>query len=110
MKITKNLLVVLMAATFALAGCGKSEKPPVLDSRVDFAKFQAAFPSPGLQIQSSLDKLKLLTSQGRYEPALYELENLSRLPNLTAEQKQAISDLTDQVKKAVAAAPAKPGQ
>jgi hypothetical protein len=111
MRTINYLMIILMAGVFALAGCGKSAKAPTPGAAgIDVAKLQAAFPSPGPQAQNSLDKVKFLTSQSRFEPALSELAVMAKFPNLTPEQKQAIDDVTEQVKKALAAAPAKPAQ
>ncbi len=110
MKIITYLLVCLVAGVLALAGCSKSNQPAPGAGSVDIKKLQDAFPSPDPMVQNSLDKLKFLINQGRFEPALNELATMSRIPSLTPEQKQAINDVTEQVKKAAAAAPAKPPQ
>ena len=110
MKMINYLLVIALAGVFALAGCGKSgQAPPPGVVTVDIKKLQESFPSPTPQVQISLDKLKFLAAQGRNEPLLVELENMSRFPNLTDPQMQAIGELIEQVRKGMAAA-AKPAQ
>ncbi len=111
MKIFTHLLVLLTASLLLLTSCSKSNTGPAPGaSSVDLKKLQDAFPSPTLMVQSSLDKLKFLVNQGRFEAAENELTTMSRIPNLTAEQKQAIGEVTDQVKKVAAAHPAQPAQ
>ncbi len=106
-----HLLVLLLAGALVLSGCGKSSSGPAPGAAsIDVKKLQDAFPSPTPMVQNSLDKVKFLVNQGRWEAAANELDTMSRYPDLTPEQKQAINDVNDQLKKAAASAPAKPAQ
>ncbi len=109
MKLTNSLLVILIVSLLSVVGCGKSNPPPPPASgAVDMAKLEAAFPSPAPLIQNSLNKLKVLIGNARYEPAVDELDKMSRLPGLTGPQKQALKDFGEGLKKAMAAAPKPP--
>lgn len=112
MKTTNYLFVILMAALFALAGCGKSgnPQPPAAATLMDISKLQQAFPSPTPEVQTSLDKFRLAMRYRQFDIALAELDKLANTAGITDEQKKAVTDKIDQVKQAVSAATAKPSQ
>ncbi len=109
MKAIHYLLIVLTVGVLALAGCGKSNKPAPPAARVpgvvDLAQLQMAFPAPTPEISTSFSKLGFATRYRQFEPALVELDKLSRLPNLTEAQKKAVDEVIEQVKQALAVNP-----
>ena len=108
MKITNYLIIILTAGVLALTGCGKSgdkSVPPPPAGVVDFSALQTAFPAPTPEISTSFSKLGFATRYRQFEPALVELDKLSRLPNLTEAQKKAVDEVIEQVKQALAVNP-----
>jgi hypothetical protein len=113
MKLTSYLVVALVAGLLAVAGCGKSNTPKPgtpIPGAVDVTALQQAFPKPPPEVLAAVDKLRFAIRYRKFDAAFPELEKLSRLPNLTDQQKKAIDDVIGQVKAAMAAAPAAPAQ
>ncbi len=108
MKLPYYLLVALTAGLLALVGCGKSGTPKPATpppGTVDLAPLQQAFPAPTPEITTSLDKLRFAVRYRTFNVALPELEKLTKLPNLTDQQKKAIDDVIQQVKVAMQTPP-----
>jgi hypothetical protein len=75
---------------------------------MDMGKLQETFQPPSPEFQSSLTKLRFAIRYGQLDTALAELDKLAHSPNLTEQQKKAVDDKVEQVKRAIAAAAAKP--
>jgi hypothetical protein len=113
MKATHAILGILVAAIFVLMGCGKSAPPPPLTAEgvaIDLPKLQAAFPSPTPEIRSRLEETAFGLRYDDYNKALAQLDQLANAPNLTEQQKKAVSDVAAQVKKAADSHAAKAGK
>lgn len=113
MKLTHYAVMGLLAAGFALAGCGKSEEqaaPKRAPGVVELGQLQQAFPAPTPEIASSLEKLAFSTRYRQFVAALTELDKLSKLPDLTEPQRKAVNEAIEQVKVAIQTAPAPPAQ
>jgi hypothetical protein len=113
MKLTQSVFVALTVGLLTVAGCGKSEPPKPATpppGTVDLSSLQQAFSAPTPEASTSLDKLRFSIRYRTFNTALPELEKLSRLPNLTDEQKKAISEVTEQVKTAMQNPPPAPSQ
>ena len=106
MKMTKWITGILVAAVIALVGCGKksseSTPPP---GTIDIMKLQEALQNATPEQRASLDKVKMGIRYGQYPNALAELDKLANDAQLNAEQKKAVNDVIEQVKKAVTAPP-----
>ena len=113
MKTNIYLVMILTAGVLALMGCGKSgdAKPgAVPPGVVDLGSLQQAFPEPTPEVTTTLNKLRFSVRYRQLQPALVELEKLSKLPNLTEPQKKAVNDVIEQVKVAIKTLPAPPTQ
>ena len=97
---------LLMAGTLAFAGCGKSEKPVITDGTVqaiDATKFRPAFSSASPQIKAIVDNVMMSIQASAYRETLVGLDKLAGLPDLNEAQKKVVADLTEQVKRKMAA-------
>src|SRR3989442_10859720 len=102
---TNSLLLIVTAAGLALAGCKKSDSSSNVTSPMGaLASIRKAFPNPGPDVTPSIEKITSSVRYGEYPTALAELEKLAANPNLTPDQKKALADATDQVKKSMATA------
>jgi hypothetical protein len=112
MKTTHYLLIVATAGLLAMAGCGKSKTPPPPPGTMvyDVTKLFEAFPAPSPETKMSLDKIRFAVRYRQYDVAVAELDKLTQIPDLTEDQKKAIADKTEQVKKAMTAAAPRPPQ
>jgi hypothetical protein len=104
MKIHQLMLVTIMAAAFALAGCKKS------GGSVDTAKLESSFKSAEPATQSSVDKAVSAIKSADYAGALAELKSVAEKAKLTPEQEQAIKDVIAQVQQALADTAKKVGE
>ncbi len=111
MKWTHAIVGILAVGTLILVGCSKSPPPPTPTAdgvTIDLPKLQAAFPSPTPEIRARLTDTAFGIRYEDYNKSLAELDKLANTPNLTAEQKKIVSEVTEQVKKAAASRSAKP--
>ena len=107
MKTTNWLIGLLLAATLALAGCGKSDKAGAGPPKADLSKLQRAFPAPTPQMQQCLTTIATGFRYGQYADAFAALDKLAADPSATEAQKKAVAEFTEQLKKmAAGAAPA----
>lgn len=109
---TNYLIIVLMAGVLALAGCGKSDRGGAssIPAKLDFAKFQQAFPSPTPEQLGNIVKASDAIRHRQYPDALAALEKLAGDPALTEPQKKAVSDLVQGVTQAMTKATTPPAQ
>ncbi len=113
MKANRCLLMILAAGVLALAGCGKSgqSKPAAVPPGViDLGSLQQAFPTPTPEVVNTLNKLRFAARYRQFAPALAELNKLSQLPGLTEPQKNAVSNVIEQVKVGIRTAPPAPSR
>jgi hypothetical protein len=110
MKTINHVLLFLAVTTLALAGCGKSSKDTAnaANPMTGVAILQKSFPAPSPELQASIGKIYTGIRYGEYAIAQPELDKVAADPSLNDAQKKAVSDLTEQLKKAIAAAPPKP--
>jgi hypothetical protein len=107
-KIPSCLLTILLAGLLALVGCGKSGKSTAqsLPGGIDLPKFQQAFVSATPDQQANVTKVGAGIRYGLFSDALAALEKLGSDTTLTEPQKQAVSNMVEGIKAAMAKAPA----
>ena len=103
---------MLLVGLLAFTGCGKSEKSTAqaVPGAIDMPKFQQAFTSGTPEQQANVTRVASGVRYRLYPEALTALEKLDGDSTLTAPQKQAINDLIQAIKQAMAKAPAAPPQ
>lgn len=112
MKMRNCILIILLAGVLALVGCGKSGKNTAqsVPGAMDLPKFQQAFASGTPDQQTSVTKVNSSVRYGLYPDALAALDKLTSDPALTEPQKQAVNDMIQGIKQAIAKSPAAPPQ
>ena len=104
MRTVRPLIILMLAALPWFTAC-KKEQPPagagVLPS-INTTSLVAAFPSPPPDVQTLLDNIKMSIRSSMLPDALKNLDQLNNLPNITQQQKDAVNDVAEQVKKRMA--------
>ena len=92
------------------AGCSKADKPAqgATVQPIDATRIGPAFSSAPAEVQSQVDAIKTNIADSNLAKALEGLEKLSKLPDLTEQQKKAVEDLTSQLQKKLAIPAARP--
>ena len=111
-KTTHWLPSLLLVGLLALVGCGKSGQSTAqsIPSAMDLPKFQQAFASGTPDQQANATKVTRSIRYNLYPDALAALDKLTSDPALTEPQKQAVSNVLQGIKQAMAKAPAAPPQ
>jgi hypothetical protein len=86
--------VSLVAACLALSACDNGDK-------VDTSKLEKSFSTSQPAVKSAVDDVKAAVSAKDYAKAGAALQRLAASGNLTADQKQAVEDVSGQVRKLV---------
>jgi hypothetical protein len=112
MNMPNRLLVIIAAIVVVVTGCGKKNDAgsPATSAMGALMKLQQSFPTANPDVQPALSKIASGIRYGQYETALPELDKLAAMPNLNDAQKKAVNETMEQIKKAMAATPAKPAQ
>lgn len=96
-----------MAGVLLLGGCKKSDAPaagaPPPALVVNATAFRPAFASASPEIQAVVKQVMMNMQGSMNQQALSGLATLAANPALTEPQKKAVSDLTDQLNKKIAA-------
>lgn len=100
MKQTTWLIAVVIALALTVVGCGKKET-------VDTSKLQTNFAQSEPGLKGQVDKIVSSIKAQDYSGATASLQKLAAEAKLTDAQKQAVQDLLEQLKKAVAEAATK---
>ena len=110
--IRNSLPILLLAGLLAFVGCGKAAKdtPRNAPGMMDLPKFQQAFVSATPDQQASAVAVGSGVRYGLYPDALAALAKLDSDPALTPPQKEAVSNMVEGVKQAIAKAPAAPAR
>lgn len=96
MKKMTGMLVVALGLALGLTACGSK-------SKVDTGKVESSFASAEPATKSTATKAVDAVKAGDYSGALSNLGKLASDAKLTPEQKQAVTDLYEQVKTALSA-------
>jgi hypothetical protein len=114
MKMTKWIVVCLLALALAPVGCGKKEAPQAGQSQtvtIDVPKLKAAFASAAPELQALSAQVIRNVEFGRsYSAGLADLDKLANAAGLTEDQKKVVEEVTAQVKKIMAPAGAPAAQ
>lgn len=105
MTLSNWITGLLMAGALTFAGCGKSDKPVTADDSVqaiDTSSLRPAFLYASPEIKAIVGNVTMSIQSSAYKDAVAGLDKLAGLPNLNEEQKKAVADLTEQVKKKMA--------
>jgi len=92
------ILTVFAACAMALTGCSKSGGT----ASVDPSPMEKSFATAEASLKSAADTAVTAIKKADYSGALSELQKLAGNAKLTDDQKKAVSDIIDQVKKAIA--------
>jgi hypothetical protein len=101
MKTNTFLLTLFAVIAIAFTGCGKA------GVKIDTAGIEKSFSSAETTLKDASSKATDAVKKGDYAGALKELQSLAGNVKLTDDQKSAINNLIEQVKKALADAGAK---
>jgi hypothetical protein len=114
MKMTKWIVVCLLALALAPVGCSKKEseqsgQPQAVT--IDVPKLKAAFASAAPELQAlSAQAIRDVEFGRSYSSGLAVLDKLANAPGLTEDQKKVVDEVTAQVKKIMAPPGAPPAQ
>ena len=114
MKMTKWILICLLAVALVPAGCGKKEKTGVIvppQVNLDVPKLRDAFANASPDLKALADEAIKYIQFGRsYPTGLADLDKLANSPGVTDEQKKVIADVIGQVKQLMAQSAAPPAR
>src|ERR1043166_4065965 len=108
MRTSERVLWTLIAALVIFLGCGKSSKAPPPGTSVDIidaSQFRPTFASASPEAQATVNKIMMAIQGSDFMRAHTELETPATAPGLPEPKKKAAEDLSEQVKKKLAAAP-----
>ena len=114
MKTTMWIAGSLAGAVLIFSGCGKSqpgpEAAPAQPVSVDVPKLRDTCASGNAAVKAGANRAIMALRVGNYATALAELEKLAANPGLTELQKQAVKEVSEQVKHNLAITPPVPKQ
>ena len=87
---------------------GKS--PHLPPGVVDLGALQAAFPTPTLEVMTTLQKIKMSARYRQFDAAAAELDRLSKFPDISEAQKKSVADAIEKIKVASTQVPANPSE
>ena len=98
MKMHSWILAVFTACAVVLTGCNKSGGT----ASVDPSPMEKSFATAEASLKSAADTAVTAIKKADYSGALAELQKLAGNAKLTDDQKKAVGDIIEQVKKALA--------
>jgi hypothetical protein len=114
MKMTKWIMICLLAVALAPVGCGKKDTQSSGQGqavRIDVPKLQSAFATASPELKALSDEAIKYVQYGRsYSTGLATLEKLASAPGLTEEQKKVVDEVTAQVIQMMSPVAAPPAQ
>lgn len=107
MKPTTRILGTTLAAVVALAGAGCKKQAPAQSQMVTYGgvpvainKLRRSLATASPEAQRLLGQVTFNLRYRKYDPVLAALDKLKQTPGLNDAQKQAIDEVTEQVKQA----------
>jgi hypothetical protein len=102
MKITKWIMICLLAVALTPFGCGKKDSQPTAvqgaNVAIDVPKLQSAFATASPELKAQSDEAIKYVQFGRsYSAGFAILEKLASAPGLTEEQKKVVDEVMAQV-------------
>jgi hypothetical protein len=114
MKMTKWIMVCLLAVALVPVGCSKKDSQQSIAPQtvtIDVPKLRAAFATADPALQALSAQVIRNVEFGRsYSAGLADLEKLANSPGLTEDQKKVVDEVTAQVKKIMSPPGAPAGQ
>jgi ABC-type Fe3+-citrate transport system substrate-binding protein len=114
MKMTKWIMVCLLAVALVPVGCSKKESQQSAAPQavtIDVPKLRDAFATAAPDLKALADRVIRNVQFGRsYSAGLADLDKLANSPGLTDDQKKVVADVTDQVKKMMSSLGTTPAQ
>jgi hypothetical protein len=114
MKMTKWIMICLLAVSLAPIGCSKKDLQPSGQSQtvtIDVPKLKATFDTASPELKALSDEAIKYVQFGRsYTAGLAALDKLANSPGITEDQKKVVAEVTEQVKKMMTPAGAPPAQ
>lgn len=114
MKMTKWIMICLLAVALAPVGCSKKDSQTSIMPQVvtlDVPKLRAAFDAASPELKALADNAIRNIEFGRsYSAGLATLEKLAGAPDLTEEQKKVVTDVIGQVKQKMGGGATPPAQ
>jgi len=100
MKTIYSLIIVVgLAASLALVGCGK--KTPTTEKQgiaADLPKLEESFANASPEARSLVTEVLAGSRYGEYKRALAALDKLAAMPSLSEEQKTLVGRVSDEIK------------
>lgn len=110
MKTVNLVLGCVAAAALVATGCSKSDKTPpppqVQGVTIDIPKLDQAFANATPELKRDVTQAGFNVRYGKYEDALMVLDKVSNDTSITPDQKTAVTQVIEEVKKLANAAPA----
>ncbi len=106
MKAIIGLLGVLTLSLLFFVGCSKSESSGASTGEaqvIDATRFRPAFATAPPEVRAAVDDVMMSIQASLYPKALAGLDKLANTPTLTEPQRAAVADLTNQLKRKMAA-------
>jgi hypothetical protein len=110
MKKANLVMLPVLVAVLALAGCGKHKAPaPVMQGvTIDLPKLREAFATASPELHASVSDVAMGVRYIDYPRAFVGLDKLANTPSLTEPQKKVVNELIEQVKQLASKAAAPP--
>jgi hypothetical protein len=110
MQMNQLISPALLMVLLGFVGCSKKELPQaapleVQGIKVDVPKLQTAFANGDVEQKAAMAEVVSHLRYGQHVKALAILDKLSRNPNLSEPQKQAVNEVIQQVTQVIKAAP-----
>ena len=115
MKTANCLLAILAIGLLAPVGCKKADQSAAAPAeyygvKVDLPKLDAEFASASQEVRDRATIIKRFFRYGQFPEAISELDQLSKMPNLTESQKKLVNTVIEQTTQVIAKVPPQPSR